>query len=93
MSVYKEIHPSNMGSCTNICRTDEFMQAATAAKERQKAERVVVGTEMTLDPLMMKLNEFATPGELAAMIDNLYKVLDIDDNGGVAFDEMRAGEC
>ena len=72
---------------------DEFMQAATDAKEKLKQQRVAAhfGTEMTLDPLLKKLNEFATPGELTLMIDNLYKVLDIDDNGSVAFEEMRVG--
>ena len=29
---------------------------------------------MTLDPLLAKLNQFTTPHDLTAMIENLYKV-------------------
>ena len=32
------------------------------------------GTEMTLDPLLMRLNQFTSTYDLDSMIDNLYKV-------------------
>jgi hypothetical protein len=32
------------------------------------------GTEMTLDPLLMRLNKFTGAYDLDLMIDNLYKV-------------------
>ena len=70
----------------------EVMQAAEAAKARRKMQ-AVVSTEITLDPLLAKLNQFTTPSDLRSMIDNLYKVLDIDDNGGVNYEEFKAGLC
>lgn len=52
---------------------DEFMMAADIAKQQKKMS-LVFGAEMTLDPLLAKLNQFTTPHDLAAMIENLYKV-------------------
>jgi voltage-gated sodium channel len=69
---------------------DEFMVASEQAKERQKMSQII-HTEMVLDPLLRKLSTYTTSHDLSNLIDNLYKVLDLDDNGGIAFHELRKG--
>jgi hypothetical protein len=46
------------------------------AKEQAKILKIV-HTEMVLDPLLRKLNQYTSLHDLTNLIDNLYKVLDL----------------
>jgi hypothetical protein len=48
----------------------------------------IIHTEMTLDPFLRKLNQYTTSFDLSNIIDNLYDVLDLDDNSGITFHDL-----
>lgn len=44
-----------------------------------------------LDPVLSGLSQFSGPVDLTKRIQSLYKFVDIDDNGGLSFEELREG--
>ena len=69
---------------------NEFM--STAAQEKNKRLiSLYKAFEMPLDPLLTVLSSFSTPRELKDSIDDIFTVLDDDDEGKLSYTCLRDG--
>jgi len=69
---------------------DEFI--STAAQEKNnRLIGLYKAFEMPLDPLLTVLSSFSTPRELKDSIDDIFTVLDDDDQGKLSYTGLRDG--
>ena len=74
---------------------DEFA-GFVAAEQREAGLKKIAQQRITcvlgvLDPLLKTLTSFVDDGDLTLKIDQWFKELDTDQNGGVSFEELRSG--
>jgi len=71
---------------------DEFVNTTQEYKD-QKAEALMSSHRHfhVLDPLLDKLVHFSSDIDLSAQIQALFNMLDLDDNGGVGYEELKEG--
>ena len=75
--------------------TEQFIKSVQHEKDEEERLRAIEINKRKvrgpLDPLMETLVSFEDEEQLRSWIDRIYRLLDMDDSGGMSFEELQSG--